>query len=212
MFLLASAMFCFVPRDSQNLFTETPLGSDSLGPARDALRFILARHEPYPAMVVDSGWNLQLSNRSARALFATFAAEGPSPAEPNAMRLIFDPRGLRPSIANWEQIAGHLIRRLQREAIEAGDGAPLRRLLDQLLALPGVADLVKAPPQVDSGFPVVPLLLRRGSESLALFSLVSSFGTALDLTLYDLRIETLVPIDDATKQRLERFAREASTA
>jgi hypothetical protein len=182
-------------------FVESPLEAPALEPARRALKYLLARHEPYPAIVIDGVWNARFANAAARRFFELFADESTAPPT-NLMHFLFDPKGLRPAIENWDEIATPLIRRLRREAAGAPEDAPIRRLLAELLALPGVPDgfSPKAPPSD----PVIPLVLRRGNLRLRVFSLISSFGVPVDVTLHELRIETLFPADSATEKFLRK--------
>jgi transcriptional regulator with XRE-family HTH domain len=195
-------------------YVESPLAAPAIEHARRALDFLLARHDPCPAMVVDTAWNLHVTNRAARGLLATFSPRGYRASSPlNVYRILFDPDGMRRFVENWPQIGSHLIRRLQRDAIGTAAESPLRRLVADLLALPGVSDLLTAQrhDHHDATLPVIPLVLRRGRLRLRLHSLVSSFATALDLTLGDLRIETLLPVDDATGRALRRLVRTVSS-
>ena len=41
----------------------------------------------------------------------------------------------------------------------------------------------------------IPLRLRRGDDELAFISMIATFGTALDITLDELSIETFLPAD-----------------
>jgi transcriptional regulator with XRE-family HTH domain len=187
------------------LYATSPLDAKAMEPALRALKFVLARHEPLPALVIDAAWDVQLSNRAARRLFGSFVRTPPA-ASLNILRSLFDPAGLRPFVVNWAEIAGVLIDRLHLEALGAAETAPVRRLLAELLATPGLPAEFVAPELAAQTLPFVPLILERDGLSLSLFSLISSFGTPLDLTLHDLRIETLLPADDATRQALESAA------
>jgi len=46
--------------------------------------------------------------------------------------------------------------------------------------------------------PVLPLHFDNGRESFSLFSMLSTFGTAQDVTADELRVETFFPADEAT--------------
>jgi hypothetical protein len=52
--------------------------------------------------------------------------------------------------------------------------------------------------------------LRRGDELLSFISTIATFGTAVDVTLAELSIETLFPADAATADAVRRLADEAS--
>ena len=49
---------------------------------------------------------------------------------------------------------------------------------------------------------VLPLRVREGDRELAFFSTVSTFGTAVDITLAELSIEAFYPANAATATRL----------
>src|SRR3954452_8357374 len=45
-------------------YDQRPLGSPELEPVRQALALVLSGHEPYPALVVDRGWDIVAANSS----------------------------------------------------------------------------------------------------------------------------------------------------
>ncbi|HEX5224620.1 MAG TPA: transcriptional regulator, partial [Solirubrobacteraceae bacterium] len=49
---------------------------------------------------------------------------------------------------------------------------------------------------------VLPLRMRDGDRELTFFSTVSTFGTAVDVTLAELSIEAFYPANASTAQRL----------
>ncbi len=50
---------------------------------------------------------------------------------------MFDPKGLRPFVANWEVVAASLFQRIHREAVGGVLDATMRALVEQLPAIPG---------------------------------------------------------------------------
>jgi transcriptional regulator with XRE-family HTH domain len=117
------------------LYRETDLGAPEMVDARHAVEFILAKQEPYPAVVVDRHWNLLLANRPRSVLRPVPARRARGSV--NVMRLSLDPQGLRPFVENWEEVARHLVERVHREAAGPPD-ATTRALLEELLGYPGV--------------------------------------------------------------------------
>ena len=184
------------------MYRETDLGSPALATVRKSIEFLLERHNPYPAVLVDRHWNLKLQNRGATIALGVFADVITPPI--NVMRAMFV--GMRPFITNWDEIAPVMIQRLHREALAAGD-ARSRALLDEILKMEGipaewrVADLDHETPVI------VPLCVRRGDLELKLFSTVTTLGTPLDITLQELRLETFFPADEATDERLRELAK-----
>ena len=177
-------------------YAQSPLDAGAMAPVRAALDAILAGHEPFPAIVVDRRWDLVTANRPA----FTLLAEGVDPAllapPINTLRLVLHPDGLAPRVANLGEYSAHLLDRLRRQANASGDEG-LVALHEELAGYPGVRDdgPVHASP-ADLLF--VPLVLRTGSETLTFFSTIATFGTALDITIAELAIESFFPADAAT--------------
>jgi hypothetical protein len=59
---------------------------------------------------------------------------------------------------------------------------------------------------------VVPVRIQTPHGILSLFSTVTVFGTAVDITLAELAIESFFPADPATSEALRRIAAEAARA
>lgn len=118
----------------------------------------------------------------------------------NALRITLHPDGLASAISNLSEWRGHLLARLQREFALSGDPA-IRELRDELASYPGPDD---APPVPDDGTGALflPLRLRTAAGELSLFSTIATFGTALDVTLADLMIESFYPADGSTEAAL----------
>src|SRR5262249_23118055 len=112
------------------------------------LERMLAHHEPYPAIVLDAGWNMVMHNRAAGRIFersvpALALAEFSSrEGDVNFLRLVCDPKGMRCRIRNWPHVGHALQARVRREAL-AYPGGPsevlLRDLLDRKLLPPFLA-------------------------------------------------------------------------
>jgi transcriptional regulator with XRE-family HTH domain len=186
---------------------ERDLAAPDLAMVNTALDYILTQHEPYPAFVVDRRWNLLRTNRGAVKL--TEFLTGPSPAEPaaepaNLAIALMSGEGLRPFIANWEEVAHYFLRDVQADA--QADGAPeTLALLNRLLALPDVAALSESPPHAQTQAPVLPIQFRRGDTSLSVFTTIATLGTARDVTLQEVRIECFFPMDETTARLLRAW-------
>jgi len=59
--------------------------------------------------------------------------------------------------------------------------------------------------------PILPMEITLGSATLKVFSMISSFGTALDITAEELKIETFFPADDFTAMFFKQLATNAKT-
>ena len=91
-------------------------------PVRESIERLLAAHEPYPALVMDSRWNRLLANDGARLFI-----DGVAPfllTEPvNALRLTLHPQGMAPRIANLAEWSQHMLRHLRRRISQTADPA-----------------------------------------------------------------------------------------
>ena len=174
-------------------YRETEISAPEMARARGAIELILKQQEPYPAIVLSRQWDLLMANAGAARLFGWLLG-GPSP-EKNVMRMAFDPNGLKPLIANWDEVARDLLRQLRSDVAAAPQDHRARALLRDVLAY---ADL---PPQVSSDAasnPLWSITYRKNGQQLKFFWTITTFGTAQDVTLQELRIECSFPADEAT--------------
>lgn len=181
------------------LYAERSLEEPEMAPIHQALDRFLRAHEPYPAIVIDRHHDLVSSNDALSALLDGVAPELLEPPA-NALRVALHPRGIAPRVLNLEEWSAHLLHRLRREAALTAD-PELTRLHDELAAYPGVC---LEPPRGEdaAGGIVVPLRLRTDERELAFFSTISTFGSAVDITLDELMIEAFYPANAATASHL----------
>jgi transcriptional regulator with XRE-family HTH domain len=180
------------------------LDEPELATVRAALRQVLTGHEPYPALLINRWWELVEAN-SAIALFLDGCA--PELLEPpvNVLRLSLHPLGMAPRIVNLAEWRAHLLTQLHRRAEAMGD-ARLRELHAELLRYPG--GLAASPRHTDV---VLPLRFRLGDAVLSFFSVAAAVGTATDVTVEELAIESFFPADETTAEALRRVAASASS-
>jgi transcriptional regulator with XRE-family HTH domain len=188
------------------VFGETPLDAPELSAVRAAVRQVLAAHEPYPAAVVDRGWNLVDANASLALLTDLVAPDLLAPPA-NVLRATLHPDGLSRHIANLPEWRAHLLSRLRRQVEVTGD-EDLTALLAELRGYPGGAvSPGRAGPELPApGEIVVPLRVRTGIGELSFLSTVAAFGTPLDVTVAELSIESFYPADEATAAALRPAA------
>jgi transcriptional regulator with XRE-family HTH domain len=173
-------------------YAERTLEAPEMTPVREALDRILKGHEPYPAVVVDRWWNLAAANAGVALLTSMVAPQLLEPPA-NALRITLHPEGMAPYIRNLPEWRAHLLDRLRREVAVTGDDR-LAALLDELTAYPGGETTL---PAHEPGI-AVPLRLDAGGIELRFFSTISTFGTAVDITLAELAIEAFFPADEQT--------------
>jgi transcriptional regulator with XRE-family HTH domain len=196
-------------------YSETGLSKPEMAEMTAALRFILRQHQPFPAVALDRHWNLVMANEAylgtLRLLLGAGAAPQAVPYEvvpaprTNVLRALFDPAGLRPFIANWEQVARSALARVRREAAFDGD-AESRELLATLVrhaALPAAGGPSPDAPQAL----VIPVEIRLGTRLLRFFTTLTTLGAPQDITLAELRIEAFHPADAETETAARELAR-----
>jgi transcriptional regulator with XRE-family HTH domain len=183
-------------------YRETPLEAPTMREVRGALERVLAASEPNPTLVVNRRYDVLMCNQGAVRLMAYFCPSPPTlPA--NLVRLLVSPSGLRASIQNWNEVAVYVAQRISRELAnirnrDAADDA----VLAELTAEPSLRVPSKVPPRSNVFLPVK---LQRGSVSMDLFTMITTLGTPLDITLQELRIETLFFADQASRDAFGRI-------
>lgn len=187
------------------LHTETPLDNPKAADGRRAVEFLLAGHEPSPALAVDRHWTLVASNR-ATGLFLTGVA--PELLEPpvNVLRLSLHPKGLAPRIVGLGQWRAHTLERLQKQIDASGD-AELMALYTELEGYPcgPASDGRIQKNEHGYGEIIVPLRVRTDEGVLSFLTTTTVFGTAVDLTFSELAIESFFPADEFTAETLRRL-------
>ena len=176
-------------------FPERGLDEGALGPVRAALRWMLDRHEPFPAYVLDGRGRLRESNAGGRWLWALV---GDGARERHAALATLQAPAIWAALENRAEVGHGLADALERDALATGD-PDLMRDLDALRALlagtPRPADL-------PAGAPVICPRLRWGGQTLRTMTTVCRFGTAADVTVDELRVELVFPADEPTAAAL----------
>jgi transcriptional regulator with XRE-family HTH domain len=181
------------------LFAESPFDDASIQSVRDALGQIVDAHDPYPAVVVRPYGEMVAMNHSFEILIDGVA---PHLCEPpmNVLRMALHPDGLASRVVNLPEWARHIIDSLRGHATRSPDP-----VLDDFIA--ELLSYVPAPSVGPDhlGF-AVPLRLQCADGELCLITTITSFATAIDVTLSELRIEAFLPADAASADILRRSA------
>jgi len=188
--LLASG---YAPIYSENAWNATEMQS-----VTNALGRILRQHEPFPAVVIDRYWNVLMTNEYAPRFFNCFIDLAARESPRNMLHLMFDPEGMRPFIANWEDVAKSLFERVYRESVGRVVDEKTKELLSALLAYPDVKTEWKIPQNL-SDMPFIPLSFVKDDKVLNYFSMVTTVGTPQTIAAQELRIECMFPADEATE-------------
>jgi transcriptional regulator with XRE-family HTH domain len=188
------------------VYGERAMDDPGLEVARGAVELILKGHEPHPALALDRHWRLIAHNAAVPPLLA-----GVDPAlltpPANVLRLSLHPQGLGPRIGNFREWRAHVIARLSQQIEKTADGA-LMALLDELKSYPTPHDAKPHRPTERDPLAgiAVPFVLRTDSGRLSFLSTTTVFGTAVDVTLAELTIESFFPADRDTAEAMRQLA------
>ncbi|WP_175917465.1 helix-turn-helix domain-containing protein [Burkholderia pyrrocinia] len=185
------------------MYSEAPWNAHEMHGVIRALERVVRQHDPFPAIVMDRHWNVLMTNDAAPRFFGCFidmaAREGPR----NLLRLMFDPHGMRPFLADWDSVSRSLLQRVYRESVGRVIDDDTQRLLDDLLAFPDPPRDWKTPPvpAAAPAQPVIPIGFVHEGVELRYFSLITTVGTPQSAAAQELRMECMFPADDATEAR-----------
>jgi transcriptional regulator with XRE-family HTH domain len=182
-----------------HVYRRTPLAAEEMKQVRGVLQFILDRHSPYPAIVLDRYSNCVMGNRASAELLTTLVDPSILSEHANHLRMAFHPLGARRYIVNWDEVARHLLGRAERELGPAKDDEVATNLVAELRAYAGPSAQRRGSTAVGAADVLLPMHIRKGDLDLRLFSTIMTLGTPQDVTLQELRIETFFPADEESE-------------
>ena len=182
-----------------HVFRETPLAADEMAHMRGMLQFILDRHLPYAAVVLDRHWNFLLGNHVAGQFFSALIPPAFIAIGQNILRATFHPEGTHRWIVNWPQVERHLLHRAELELGSVDDpvGTALLAEIRSYASSSAVADSHRA---LRPGDLLLPIHIRRGDLDLRLVSTIMTLCRPQDVTLQELRLETWFPADQDSER------------
>lgn len=179
-------------------YPQTPIDDPSLRPLYDAMRQILVAHDPFPALITNRVGTLLAGNEALEVMLDGISADLLVPPV-NARRLALHPRGLAPRVVNFADWGRHVTEMARHQLDRHPD--------------PGAAELLTELERYVSGGPsspsadymglAMPLHLTSPAGDLKLLTTVTSFVTAVDVTIAELRLEAFLPADAETSARLQ---------
>lgn len=181
-----------------HVYPQTPLAAEEMRHIRGVLQFILDRHQPYAAVVLDRYSNCLMGNGVSERLLAALVDPSLLEEHANYLRLAFHPLGARRHIVNWDEVARHLMARVERELNHAGHDKTALALLSEIhgYAPPGPD---RSPLRVTAADLLLPIHLMVNGIELRMFSTIMTLGTPRDVTLQELRVETFFPADASSE-------------
>ncbi len=180
-------------------YAERELDEEEMRPFRLAVRAMLDNHSPYPACAADGLGRPQMVNPTFRALWGD--VQDISPEE--AVDAFFGPGPGREMIENWAEVAWAYVDGRRREVSRTND-ARLRALTERALA--HLEDVPR--PAKPTASPIICPRFRVGDRVIRGFTTVVRFEHAHEITISELRVELIFPMDDVA----DRFFRETAAA
>ncbi len=188
-------------------YAERDFEAESMAPVRQALQRLLDAHHPYPGIVLDRRWNVVMSNGAAQGLTGLLS---PALAVPplNIFRVSLHPEGMAAHTSNFAEWGSYMLDALHRWVLSSDDEV-LRELEREVRGYPNVAALLaQADPVAETQVPalLVPCVLELPVGRLSMFTTLTTFGTARDVTLDELSVEMFYPSDAASEALLRAMA------
>lgn len=188
-------------------FEEAGLHGPGAEDVSRTIDFMLGRHEPGPAVVLDRHWNILRTNEAGRKLLM-FLVGGEfhhAPGDRNLVRWLIEDADLRSAIVNWNEVVVEIIRRLHREIETNGADRIVLGLLDKLL---GTIDQEAGSRQVDAyntdaSNMLVPIVIKRSGMTMTFFAASTKFSAPRDITMQELSVEALYPACIDTEEALK---------
>jgi transcriptional regulator with XRE-family HTH domain len=165
-----------------------------LAPLREAVRYMLDSHAPYPAMALDRHWRLEEVNGPAGLLLG---ASGLSAGD-SLLDALTGNETLRHLLVNLEEVEQHMLSRLKTELAHFGRDPVLEAAVRTLQARSDTSEGTLPA--------VIPARYRVQGQILSFFSTIAQFGSTGDLAMSELRVEMMFPADEATREVLAAMA------
>jgi transcriptional regulator with XRE-family HTH domain len=182
-----------------HVYRQTPLDADEMSHIRTVLEFILDKHRPYAAVVLDRYSNCLLGNSPSEHLVRAVVDSSLLGEHLNHLRITFHPLGARRFIVNWDEVSRHLLGRAERELGHDKDDPIAVALLSELRGYAGAATGHVQARHI-AGDLLLPIHMKTDAFELRMFSGIMTLGTPRDVTLQELRIETFFPADQESEK------------
>ncbi len=188
-------------------YAESSLDDEGLTQVRRALDHMLQQQEPYPAIVMNRCFDVLMINHAGAAMMNMLGLQmGGSEGPPNMLRITMAENGLRAIVKDWNRIAHHMIERAHRQVRGAGEGDPLKKLIEEVVAYPGIPEDWEIADPSDAALPVMPVEFEMGGATLSWITTITSFGTPQDVTAEEIMVECMFPANAETEAMVRSLA------
>ncbi|MEO0348982.1 MAG: helix-turn-helix transcriptional regulator [Cyanobacteria bacterium P01_A01_bin.15] len=186
------------------VYNTTQLDDPALVQVNNALQQLLSAHDPQPALVIDSQWNLLRLNRGGQwlaALLMPGMSSSTGDEHINLLDMLVHPEGLTKLIKNLHEVGPAFLTRLRHEAAAQPTITPKVEAFATLLDTRLGTQYSQKKVQKSWSIPIAPVLTTDYATQygeLSFFSMFTTFGTPQDITLASLRVEHLFAADTPT--------------
>ncbi len=171
-----------------------------------AIDQLLAKLDPYPAVVVNRHWSVLRMNAGAQRFLPLFLPpDVPAHVASNLLLSIVHPAGCRPYLVNWDEVVRTTMERARQEVARDPEDSAARKLLDEALGYPGIREALHSKPSAPM-LPFLPVHVRRDGVEARFFTMLTTIGTPMDVTAEELAVEAYFPADDATRALIESLS------
>ncbi len=160
-------------------YSNHELGSAGMGPVLHALQLIQQKHDPYPALVMDGNYNAIMGNASQQRLMGFIIGKHHPQMTMNILEAAMSESAFQPYLVNWENVAGHLLRRLRRQILAYGKSAH-QELFDKLPSMSSPANW-QHPEESKLDALILTVDFKVQDRIVHTFSTLSQFGAALEI-------------------------------
>ncbi len=168
------------------------------GPLGAAIDALLEHAEPYPVLVLNRWYDLARANDGGRRLLGLAGVDLSTDPKLNVLTLIFDP-ALRPAFVNWDDVAGQILRRMQRLVLRDPSDTRLAELLAELVSSSGLTGDWRVPDLSGRIDPTVSVEIVINGVRLRLLTTITVFDAPNNAALEELLIENYLPLDQTTR-------------
>jgi len=187
----------FVPRYQSNS------SNDQLpDEVSQAIGLIMDNHEPYPAVLLNSSYDILRANQGYLRFAALMGVNDPTGI--NMLDLLIASEMGKSLIINWKEVARSLILRARSEAWLQGPSSPLHAHIKRLMEDEAVAAALSHDLEnVQNSIPtaVLPITISFGPLETSWITTITSFGSARDALVDGLMIEQSFPANDQSRRR-----------
>jgi transcriptional regulator with XRE-family HTH domain len=189
------------------VYANKGLDDPALAIARQAMGFLLERHEPFPAIALDRNWTVIKINRGMSRM-SSFLASGTPRDDLNFSGIdylgsLVDPNGAGKFMIEGEPIIVALLEGALRDATSAQDKAAIARISGYL----GKFDRVRVAEATPSSGPLPRVIFQRHGVRLSLVTIMTAFAAPCDATLEGLKLELFYPADATTQNVFDGWAK-----